>query len=264
MRDGGPGRAGRQRLRRRARALGRAVGPAIGLGLPRLLRHPVWASAATDAGRGIGVVVVPGFAGLDASMGVLRAWFGRLGYRPIGGGLRMNIGCTAALVDRLERRVAAHAAATGGPVVLVGHSRGGWLCRLVAVRRPELVRGLVMLGSPVLDPLDARGWVLVALRVIVGLADRGVRGLLAADCLTGTCREQTERGLAAQLSVPALAVYSREDGVVGWRSCQDPAADWVEVRSSHSGMGTDPEVYQAVADRLRHWSGTRSGLAGSG
>jgi hypothetical protein len=147
-------------------------------------------------------------------------------------------------------------------VLLIGHSRGGWLCRLVAVRRPELVRGVVMLGSPVLDPLDARGWVVVLLRVIVRLSDRGVRGLLGTSCLSGACREATEHGLAAELAVPAVAVYSRTDGVVGWRSCQDPAAEWVEVRSTHHGMGTDPEVYLAVAERLRTWAGARPKLAG--
>ena len=239
------------------------MGPAIGLGLPRLLRHPVWTSATPDAG-GLGVIVVPGFAGTDASMAVLRTWFGRLGCRPVRADLRWNIGCSSELVDRLERRVEAHAAATGGPVLLLGHSRGGWLCRLVAVRRPELVCGVVMLGSPVLDPLDAQGWVMVALRMIVGLADRGMPGLLGSDCLTGSCRAATARGLAAELAVPALAIYSREDGVVGWRSCQDPAAECVEVRSSHHGMGTDPEVYQVVAVRLRQWTAARSDPARPG
>jgi pimeloyl-ACP methyl ester carboxylesterase len=246
----------------RARAIARAVGPAIGLGLPRLLRHPVW--SAPDPGPGIGVVVVPGFGGLDASMAVLRRWLARRGHRPVGAGLRLNVGCTSALVDRLERRVEAHARATGGPVVLLGHSRGGWLGRLVAVRRPELVRGVVMLGSPVLDPLDARGSAMVVLRMIVALSGFGVRGLLEADCLAGACRTVTERGLAAELSVPALAVYSRDDGVVGWRSCQDPAAEWVEVRSSHNGLGTDPEVYQAVAARLAAWTADRTAAGGPG
>jgi hypothetical protein len=52
--------------------------------------------------------------------------------------------------------------------------------------------------------------------------------------------------------------------VVGWRSCQDPAAEWVEVRSSHHGLGTDPEVYQAMAARLRRWAGARSDAPGPG
>jgi pimeloyl-ACP methyl ester carboxylesterase len=203
------------------------------------------------------VVVVPGFAGLDASMWALHRWLRRRGCRPVGAGLRLNVGCTSALVDRLERRVEEHARATGGPVLLLGHSLGGWLGRLVAVRRPELIRGLVMLGSPVLNPLDAQGAVMFVLRLIVGLADRGVPGLLGADCLAGDCRRSTERGLAAAVPVPAVAIYSRTDGVVGWRSCQDPAAEWVEVHSSHHGMGTDPDVYLAIASRLAAWAAAR-------
>lgn len=239
-----------RRVRLNARVLGRALGPALGLTLPRLLRHSVWA-ADPASGDGAGVIVVPGFAGLDASMAVLRVWLRRRGHRPIGAALRLNVGCTGELVNRLERRVATHAAATGGPVLLIGHSRGGWMCRLVAVRRPELVAGVVMLGSPVLDPLDARGWVMLALRLLVGLSDRGVRGLLGTDCLTGACGEATVRGLTAEVPVPVLAVYSREDGVVGWESCLDPGAEWVEVRSSHHGMGSDPDVYLAIAGWLR-------------
>jgi pimeloyl-ACP methyl ester carboxylesterase len=243
-----------QRARRTARHLARSLGPAVGLTTPALLRHPVWRSRAVEGG-GTGVVVVPGFAGLDASMAVLRRWLQRRGYVAVGAALGTNVGCTADLVARLERRVAAHAAATGGPVVIVGHSRGGMLARMVAVRRPDLVRGVAMLGSPVLDPLDARGVARLLLPALVGLSARGVPGLLDGDCLTGPCGDTTAAGLAAPLRVPAVAIYSREDGVVGWRSCQDPEAEWVEVASSHTGMGTDPQLYAALATRLAAWAG---------
>ena len=48
-----------------------------------------------------------------------------------------------------------------------------------------------------------------------------------------------------------MSVYSRSDGVVGWRSCLDPAADkHVEVHSSHCGMAVHSGVYRVVAESL--------------
>jgi pimeloyl-ACP methyl ester carboxylesterase len=235
-----------------ARALYREFGPVLGIGRGRLLRHPVWTSPEHD-GDGVGVVVVPGFGGTDPAMGHLRRWLRSRGYRPTGARLMFNLGCTGDLVDRLEQRVVEHARVTGGPVVLLGHSRGGWLGRMVAVRRPELVRGLVMLGSPVLDPLDARGLAPLVLRALLRLSALGLPGLLDRECIAGDCRDATVDGLSAPLRVPAVAIFSRDDGVVGWESCRDPAAEWVEVRSSHTGMGIDPELYEELVPRLRAW-----------
>jgi pimeloyl-ACP methyl ester carboxylesterase len=244
------------RLRRVVRVVARELGPVARIGLPALLRHPVWTSAAAE-GNGLGVVVVPGFGGVDRDLAVLRRWLERRGYRPAGAGLGMNLGCTAELVGRLERRIEEHARATGGPVIVLGHSRGGMLGRLVAVGRPDLVRGLVMLGSPVLDPLDVRGVATRVCRLLLRLSAVGVRGLLNRDCLTGSCGETAAAGLAAPLPMPALAIYSQDDGVVGWQSCRDPAAEWVEVRSSHTGMGIDPELYVQLAPRLAGWAARR-------
>jgi len=46
------------------------------------------------------------------------------------------------LIDFIDAEV-------GGPVDLVGHSLGGLLSLMVAIKRPDLARGLVMLDSPV-------------------------------------------------------------------------------------------------------------------
>lgn len=198
---------------------------------------------------------MPGFGGSDPDLAVLRRWLERRGYRPVGAGLGMNLGCTGDLVARLEGRIGEHARATGGPVVVLGHSRGGLLGRLVAVARPDLVAGLVMLGSPVLDPLDVRGMApAVCAAAALGVGDPG---LLDRDCLSGSCSETTAVGLAAAL--PALAFFSQFDGVVGWRSCRDPAADWIEVRSSHTGYGIDPALYTALAPHLAGWAAVRGG-----
>ena len=51
--------------------------------------------------------------------------------------------------------------------------------------------------------------------------------------------------------VAFTAVYSRRDGIVDWRACVDPAAEHVEVRSSHCGMAVDPAAIDAVVAALR-------------
>ncbi len=230
----------------------RELAPVVGVGRRALRRHPAWTELGPGDGRGLGVVVIPGFVGTDLAMAPLRTWLDARGYRSSGAGLGINVGCTAELVDRLERRVAAHAERTGGPVVVIGHSRGGWLGRLVAVRRPELVRAVVMMGSPVRNPLDTRAVVTVACEVLFRLAPLGLP-VLDRDCVDGSCRSLTEAGLTAPLRMPAVAFYSRTDGVVGWESCLDPAAEPVEVDCGHTAMGTDPGLLAALAPRLASW-----------
>ena len=44
----------------------------------------------------------------------------------------------------------------GGPALLVGHSLGGFLSVLAAIKRPDLARGVVMLDSPIISGWKAR------------------------------------------------------------------------------------------------------------
>ena len=61
----------------------------------------------------------------------------------------------ARLEERLRR---SRTAATPGSRI-VGHSLGGMFGRALAVRRPDLVSGVVTLGSPVLAPgAPRRAW----------------------------------------------------------------------------------------------------------
>jgi pimeloyl-ACP methyl ester carboxylesterase len=55
------------------------------------------------------------------------------------------------LIDQLLARYAA-------PVILVGHSLGGMLCMMAAQQRPDLVRCVVLLDSPVLGGWRALFW----------------------------------------------------------------------------------------------------------
>ncbi|MFC0438344.1 triacylglycerol lipase [Kutzneria buriramensis] len=232
------------------------------LGVPTLLRHPVWHTPDPDLGGGQGVVLVPGFGAADVSLALTGKWLAARGFRPAPARIGLDIGCTSTLVERIERRLEAHAEATGRKVVLLGHSRGGALARLAAARRPDLVQGLVMLASPVLDLLGARLGVIPMARMLTRLSALGFAGLIDDDCFHGDCYTVNTRALRAELppSVPAVAFYSRHDAIAPWRLCLDPYATCVEVGSTHTGMPFDPHVYAALAPTLAAWA-TREVMA---
>jgi pimeloyl-ACP methyl ester carboxylesterase len=233
-----------------ARGYAREQALVAALGVPTLLRHAAWRVADPTLGGGAGVLLVPGFGVGDTGLALTRKWLAARGFQPAPARIGLDVGCTSTLVDQLEQRLVAHAEVTGGKVVLLGQSRGGALARLVAVRRPDLVRGLVMLGSPVLDLLGARLGVIPLARMLARLSALGIRGLLDEDCFRGDCYTVNSQALRAALpaSVPAVAFYSRNDGIAPWQLCLDPYATCVEVASTHTGMAFDPAVYTARPD----------------
>jgi len=207
------------------------------------------------------VLLVPGFMASDQSLSVLKGWLRRRGSRTASAGLRINVDCGERTASALEVRVRDLAQRTGREVVLVGQSRGGQLARVLAVRNPDLVGGLVMLGSPVLDPLQVGPAVLRAVRSVARLGDLGVPGTFSTECGDGACCAAYRDDLVAPLpaTTRALAIYSRSDGIVSWRSCLDPFAEQVEVASSHSGMSVNRDVYRLLArfldEEAQRWNG---------
>ncbi|HEV3034245.1 MAG TPA: alpha/beta hydrolase [Solirubrobacteraceae bacterium] len=208
------------------------------------------------------VMLIPGFMAGDNSLRVMRHWLRRRGHCVAMSGMRVNIGCAEAIVQRLQVQLEAFAAERGGPVVLIGQSRGGVLARALAVRHPELVCGLVMLGSPVCDGLAVSPSVLRTVRLVARLGDLGVPGVFSSSCKDGECCAAFAADLAAPLAddIEAVAVYSRSDGIVDWRACLDPYAELAEVDSSHCGMSVHPQVYRVLEQTLdgateAAWSG---------
>jgi pimeloyl-ACP methyl ester carboxylesterase len=198
------------------------------------------------------VMLVPGFLCGDASLAMLRDWLRRRGSRTSSAGMRLNVDCAERNVSRLEVRLQNLAGHTGRRVTVIGHSRGGALARVLAVRFPGTVSTLVMLGSPVVEPLSAGRPVLAAVRSVTRLGDFGVPGMFATQCLDGDCCASFREDLGAPLppEVRAVAIYSRSDGIVSWRACLDPGARQLEIESSHAGMPVNREVYRAVAEIL--------------
>jgi pimeloyl-ACP methyl ester carboxylesterase len=217
-----------------------------------LRRHPVLRGEGVSPGDGGPVLLVPGFLAGDVSLGLMAGWLKRIGYRPCRAGMRINVDCTARALDRLEGQLERIADRHGRKATIVGQSRGGSMARILAVRRPDLVDGIVCLGSPVVDPLAVHPFVRAQVEAVAVLGSLGIRGLFSHACRFGACCHQARVDAVAVWpeDVGYTSVYSRSDGIVDWRSCLDPHARHVEVRSSHVGMSVNPAVFHVVADAL--------------
>ena len=198
------------------------------------------------------VLLIPGFMAGDSSLVVLRRWLRRRGHRVSMSGIRANVDCAERAVSRLQARLQTLASDTGRPVFLIGQSRGGALARSLAVRDPESVCGLAMLGSPVCDSLAVSTPVLRTVRWMARLGDLGLPRVFSSGCKDGTCCASFRQDLTAPLAphIAAVAVHSRSDGIVDWRACLDPHAEPVEVNSSHGGMSVSRDVYRVLERTL--------------
>jgi hypothetical protein len=153
--------------------------------------------------------------------------------------------------------------------------------RALAVRHPDLVAGVLTLGSPLLNPLGYVHPALhLALEVTSTLGDRGVPNLLTHSCadewaLDGaTDPNRISRALIARTrrlldggerccerfwadvrgpfpdDVRFVSMYSKTDGVADWHACLDPAARHVQVDASHCGLALSKRVYPKLAFEL--------------
>ncbi len=212
----------------------------------------MWRGGGVPDGAGRPVLLIPGFMAGDGSLATLTRWLRENGYRTHRAGIRANVGCSEEYLGRLEARVEQLFAETGQRVAVVGQSRGGVIARVLATRRPDLVSGIVTLGSPTVNQLSAHPFVLAQVLVVGALGTGKVPGMFRVSCWRGACCERFRADLANAFpaGVGFTALYSKTDGVVDWRACLDPAAEQIEVRASHLGMGLNAEVYAELGNAL--------------
>ncbi|WP_218508574.1 triacylglycerol lipase [Variovorax sp. dw_308] len=190
----------------------------------------------TPRGDGHAVLVLPGLGAGDRSTELMRRFLRSRGYDAQGWGLGQNLGPRAGVEARMLRKLKSLHAARG-KVSLVGWSLGGVYARMMASLQPDMVRGVVTLGTPFTgSPRATRAWHIY----------EKVSGQPAED----SARRQL---VTPTPPVPTTSIFSRTDGVVSWRcSVEQPgaAAENIEVLASHLGLGAHPAVFYALADRL--------------
>lgn len=217
----------------------------------RVLTHRPYAGH--GAGRDVDpVVLVPGFLAGDATLSLMARALREQGHRTYRSHIRANVGCTVQAADELESRIESVVARRGRRVAIVGHSLGGMLARGLAVRRPDLVSGIVTMGSPMLAPAAHHRLLTGGVSVLNRLSAVGLPGVMSRECVSGPCAEVSFHEVRQPLpaGVAMTNVYSRRDGIVDWKACVDPEGTAVEVRASHIGMAVDPRVISVVGESL--------------
>jgi pimeloyl-ACP methyl ester carboxylesterase len=224
----------------------------IGLEAAALMRHPVYRGDGVESADGQPVMLIPGFLAGDDSLGIMTRWLRRTGHYTRKAGMRSNVACSARAIERLDERLEEMAEARGQKVAIIGQSRGGSFAKVLAVRRPDLVSGVVALGSPQLDPLAVHPLVHAQVYLVGTLGTLGAQRFFKHSCRRGDCCASFWEDLEAPIpdEVGYLAVYSKSDGIVDWRSCLDPSAEHLEIESSHCGMAVHVDAYRAIAGAL--------------
>jgi pimeloyl-ACP methyl ester carboxylesterase len=199
---------------------------------------------------------VPGLFGSDLYLEPLRAWLGRIGYRPLRSGLLINAGCPERLSRSVDADVSRQLGSASTMFAVIGHSRGGILGWAIAARRQQQVSDLVLLGSPIGAARDAAAGP-AALQTIssargVASANALARRVLDPDCDFPRCAcafvADLHRPLSAHTRV--TSIRTRDDAVVAPEACVLDAGRNVEIAGTHSGLACNVEAYRAMAVAL--------------
>jgi triacylglycerol lipase len=216
--------------------------------LARLLVDPVYRGDGVPHGDGAPVLLIPGFLAGDNSLSVMAGWLRRIGYQPRASGIRFNVDCANRMLLSLEGRLERAADAAGRPVAVLGHSRGGHFAKALGNRRPDLVARVISMGAGLDTPFAISAPTAGAVAAVrVMQARRRPPGCFTAGC---GCEFACAYRDAFPEHIPLTSIYSREDGVVKWRSCVVPYARCIEVTGSHVGLAFNRKAYRVVAQEL--------------
>jgi len=195
-------------------------------------------------GDGHPVIFFPGFVASDYSTKPMRKLFKDLGYSTYGWGLGRNLVYNETREAKMQALLKKVYKKHGQKVSIVGWSLGGLFAREVAKAHPEYVRCVISLGSP-----------------ISGDPDHSNAGRLFKFFNGEPDEEMLARMKAMNIAppVPTTSIYTKADGIVAWkgsiqRTSKTPSEN-IQVPASHVGLGVNPLVMYAIADRLAQAEG---------
>jgi len=164
----------------------------------------------------------------------LRKSLAEAGWRVHGWEMGFNWGARADTIERLRQRL--DEVAKDGKVLVVGWSLGGLFARELARACPDRVLAAVSLGSPFSgDPKQNNVW-----RLYERVAGHKVD-------------EPPIPRVTDKPSVPTLAIWSPNDGIVAVRAARGLAHESdkaVEIRCTHMAFGVSRKVSDQVAREI--------------
>ena len=179
-------------------------------------------------------MVIPGFIATDRTTMQLRRALGDAGFRVHPWGLGLNKGATEDVLDRIDDRVSK--VVPDGKLLMIGWSLGGLFAREYARYRPEKVRAVVTLGSPISgDPRANNVWKLY----------EWVAGHPVDNPPIPRITEKPP--------VPHLALWSRRDGIVAPRAARglpEECDESCEIDCSHMGFGVSKRAVGEVVREI--------------
>ena len=190
-------------------------------------------------GDGHPVIFFPGFVASDYSTKPMRKLFTDLGYQTYGWNLGRNLVFNAKREAQMQALLKRVYKKHGEKVSIIGWSLGGLFAREVAKAYPEYVRSVISLGSPISGDPDHSN---------AGRLFKYFNGEPDAEMLARM------KSMSIAPPVPTTSIYTKADGVVAWkgsiqRKSKTPSEN-IEVPASHIGLGVNPLVMYAIADRL--------------
>lgn len=190
-------------------------------------------------GDGHPVLVLPGFMATDFSTRPLRKLLNDIGYQAHPWRLGRNMVFHAEREAEMGRLIKSIYEESGKQKIsLVGWSLGGTFARELAKTFPKYVRCVISLGSPINGDRQSSN------------ARHLFDAINGEPTPTETKRYSTLRELP---TVPCTSIYSKTDGIVAWQASlqeESPISENIRVPASHLGLGVNPLVMYAIADRL--------------
>ncbi|MDJ0698519.1 MAG: alpha/beta fold hydrolase [Woeseiaceae bacterium] len=199
---------------------------------PQLLRAP--------RGDGRPVMLLPGYGTDESVMRPLGRYLEYLGYDVYDWGQGRNRGDVEGYIRQVGDRVSEiHDELGGAPLTLIGWSLGGVVARETARLYEDVVREVITLGTPIIGGPK-----------YTAVADRFAE---AGNIDLDEFEKEVHARNSVGIQQPVTSIYSKLDGVVGWRASIDiynKQARNIEVYSSHLGIGFNGRVWRLIADIL--------------